>query len=147
MHEWDWDIKTCVDLKEHSFHNNLLWEIHKKAPPYSPYKLCLLEKVSIICADPDTLLNERTGLISKFTTRIVFCWLTLRNNCHAMVFNYLPQFFYKDTEQDWHILCCSFFGFFLFLLRTCESAILHDKFHGLQSQKSINNFYTRIICK
>ena len=44
-------------------------EIHKKASPYQcgskRCDLCLSEKVSIICADSDTLLNKRTELISK----------------------------------------------------------------------------------
>ena len=44
----------------------LSWEIHKKASPYQCGSkccdLCLLEKVSIICADPNTLLNKRTEL-------------------------------------------------------------------------------------
>ena len=91
--------------------------IYKKASPYtkylqymqkaSPYQcgskccnLCLSEKLSIICADPDTLLNKRTELISKCRHRNKFCWPTLRNSCHGMVFIYLLQFLYKDTEQN-----------------------------------------------
>ena len=61
--------KHVWNLKDHGLDNNLSWEIHKKASPYrcgsKRCDLCLLEKVSIICADPDTLLNKRTELISK----------------------------------------------------------------------------------
>ena len=57
-------------------------------------------KTSIICADPDTLLNKWTELIPSVTTEINFCWPTLRNNCLGMVFNYLPQFLDKNTEQN-----------------------------------------------
>ena len=63
--------------------------------PQKRCDLCLLEKVSIICADPDTLLNKRTELITKCRHKP-----TLRNNRHGMVFNYLPQFLYKYTEQN-----------------------------------------------
>ena len=59
-----------------------------------------------------------------------------------MVFNYLSQFLYKDTEQNWRILRC------IFLLRTCGGSFLSSslliKFHGLHSRKSINNFQLTI---
>ena len=51
------------------------------------------------------------------TAEIKFCWPTLSNNCHDIVFNYLSQFFYKETEQN-DILCCSF------LSRTCGRSLL-----------------------
>ena len=61
--------KHVQGLKDHGFDNNLLWEIHKKASSYQcgskRCNLYLPEKVSIICADPDTLLSKRTELISK----------------------------------------------------------------------------------
>ena len=61
--------KNVWDLKDHGLDNNLSWEIHKKASPYQcgskRCDLCLSEKVSIICADPDTLLNKITELISR----------------------------------------------------------------------------------
>ena len=60
-----------LNLKDHGLDNNLSWVIHKKASPYQcGSKFCSLslsEKVSIICAHSDTLLNKRTELISK-------CW-------------------------------------------------------------------------
>ena len=39
MYEWEWVIKTYVELKKpwssyHGLDNNLSWEIHKKASPY-----------------------------------------------------------------------------------------------------------------
>ena len=46
------------------------------------------------------------------STKINFCWPTLRNNSYGIVFNYLPQSLYKDKEKNWHILCC------IYLLRT-----------------------------
>ena len=68
--------KHVSNLKDHSLDNNLSWEIHKKASPYQcgskRYGLCLSEKVSIMCADPDILLSKRTGLISKCRHRIKF---------------------------------------------------------------------------
>ena len=61
--------KYVRNLKDHGLDSNLPWEIHKKSPPYQcgskRCDLCLSEKVSIICPDPNTLLNKRTGLISK----------------------------------------------------------------------------------
>ena len=61
--------KHVWNLKDHGPDNNLSWEIHKKASPYQcgskRCNLCLPEKASIICVDPDTLLNKRTELISK----------------------------------------------------------------------------------
>ena len=55
---------------------NALWEIRKKASPYQcgseRCDLCLSEKVSIICADLDTLLNKTTELISKCRNRNKF---------------------------------------------------------------------------
>ena len=54
---------------DYGFHNNLSCEMHKKVSPYqSGSKRCdlyLSEKLTIICADPVTLLNKRTELISK----------------------------------------------------------------------------------
>ena len=68
--------KHVWNLKDHGLDNNLSWEIHKKASPYQcgskRYGLCLSEKVSIMCADPDILLSKRTGLISKCRHRIKF---------------------------------------------------------------------------
>ena len=65
--------KYVWNLKDHGFDNNLSWEIHKKVSPYQcgskHCDLCLSEKVSIICADPDTLLNKRSELISKYRHR------------------------------------------------------------------------------
>ena len=60
--------KHVWNLKDHGLDNNLSWEIHEKASPYQcgskRCDLCLLEKVFTICADPDTLLNKRTELLS-----------------------------------------------------------------------------------
>ena len=67
-HEWN--------LKDHGLDKNLSWEIHKKASPYQCGSKrcdpCLSEKVSIICTDPDTLLNKRTELSSKCRHRNKF---------------------------------------------------------------------------
>ena len=60
--------KHVWNLKDHGLDNNLSWEIHEKASPYQcgskRCDLCFLEKVFTICADPDTLLNKRTELLS-----------------------------------------------------------------------------------
>ena len=54
------------NLKDHGFGNYLLWKIHKKVLPHQRgskhCNLCLLEKVSVICVDPDSLLKKRTNL-------------------------------------------------------------------------------------
>ena len=104
--------KHVWNVKDHGLDNNLTWEIQKKASPYQcgskRCDLSLSEKVSIICADPDTLLNKRTELISKCRHRNKFL-LAKVNSRHGVVFNCLLQFLYKDTYQNWHILCCNFF--------------------------------------
>ena len=67
--------KHVWNLKDHGIDNNLPWEIHKKASPYQcgskRCDLCLQEKRSIICADPDTLLNK-TEVFSKSRHRSKF---------------------------------------------------------------------------
>ena len=62
--------------------------------------LCFKEKLSIICADPDTLLNKTTELIPSVATEINFYWTKLRDNRHGVVFNCLLQLLYKDVEQN-----------------------------------------------
>ena len=68
--------KHVSNLKDHGFDNNLSWEISKNSSPYQwglkRWQLYLSENVSIICADPDTLLNKRTELISKYRHRNIF---------------------------------------------------------------------------
>ena len=68
--------KHVWNLKGHSLDNNLSWEIHKKVSPYQcdskRCELCLLEKVFIIFAGPDTLLNKRTELVSQCRHRNEF---------------------------------------------------------------------------
>ena len=89
MHEWQRECmnetelsKHVWNLKDYSLDNYLSWEIHKKASPYKcgskRCNLCLLEKVSIICADPDTLLNKRTELMSKCHHRNKFLLAKVR---------------------------------------------------------------------
>ena len=68
--------KHVWNLTGHALDNSLSWEIHKKASPYQcgskHCDLCVLEKVSIICVDPDTLLSRRTELISNCRHRNKF---------------------------------------------------------------------------
>ena len=68
--------KHVWNLKDHGLDSNLSRGMHKMASPYQCSSkrcdLCLPEKVSIICADPDTLLNKRTELISKCRHRNKF---------------------------------------------------------------------------
>ena len=74
------------DLEDHDFDNNLSWEIYKNASHdqrgSKSFDPCLTEKVSIIYANPDTLLNKKAKLICKF--EINFCKPTLRNNYPCM---------------------------------------------------------------
>ena len=66
----------CGTLKDHGLDNNLSWGIHKKASAYQCGSNSAIydcpPKKSIICADPDTLLNKRTELISKCRNRNKF---------------------------------------------------------------------------
>ena len=65
MNETELSKHVC-NLKDHGPDNNLSLEIHKKTPPYQRgtkrCDLLLTVNVSIICADPDTLLNKRIEL-------------------------------------------------------------------------------------
>ena len=69
--------KHLWNSKDHGLVNNPRWEIHKKVSSYQCGSkccdLCMSEKVSIICADSDALLNKRTELISKCRYRNKFC--------------------------------------------------------------------------
>ena len=64
------------NLIDYGLENNLSWKILKKASSYQcgskRCNLCLPEKVSVICADPDTLLNIGTELISQCRHRNMF---------------------------------------------------------------------------
>ena len=68
--------KHVWELKDEGLDNELTWSIFTKASPYKcgskRCDLCLSEKVAIIRADPDTLLNRRTELISKCRHRNKF---------------------------------------------------------------------------
>ena len=68
--------KHVWNLKDHGLDNNLSWEIQKRASTCQcgskRCDLCFSEKVSIICADSDTLFNKRTELISKCRHRNKF---------------------------------------------------------------------------
>ena len=125
MHAWDWVIKTCVELKRTwSWQQSIVENPQKdlsvamRLKTFVERDLCVLEKVSIICADANTLLNKRTKLISKCRHRNKFLVAHVKKNCHGMVFNCLPQLLYKETKQNWHILCCSF------LWETRDSSLL-----------------------
>ena len=95
--------KHIWNLKDHGLDNNVSWKIHKKASPFQCgsklCNLCLSEEISLISADPETLRNTGTELISKRSQKIKFL-LANTSNCYSMVFNYLPQFLFKDTEQN-----------------------------------------------
>jgi len=55
-------------LKDDGKEYNIKWEIAKKATPYkcgTRYcNLCITEKTVILLADPETLLNKRSEIIS-----------------------------------------------------------------------------------
>ena len=141
--------KYVWNFKDYGLAINLSWEINKKTSQYQcgskSCNLCLSEKVSIICADPDTLLNKRMERICKCHHRNNIFWLTLRKNCHGMVFNCLSQFLYKDAEQNWHI-SAAFFCMGLVAGHYLPFPLL-IKFHGFHSGKTINKFHMTIICK
>ena len=74
--------KHVWNLKRDGFDINLSWKIHEKVSPYQcgskHWNLCLSEKVSIIFADPDTLLNKRTEPISKCCHRNKFSLVSIK---------------------------------------------------------------------
>ena len=88
----------------------------------------------------------------KTTTVINFCWPTWRNICHWMIFNYLPQFLYKDTEQNnifraavfcWE-LAASLHLPFLFLVSFMDC--IHDnRLIRFTWQLSANNFMLKSV--
>ena len=85
-----------------------------------------------LCGSRHFTKKKELNWFPGVTTEINFYWPKLRNNRHGVVFNCLLQFLYKDTEQNWHILCCSF------LLGTCGTGCylplpLLIKFHGFNS--------------
>ena len=69
--------KYIWKLKDSKKPYNILWSVAARASPYRcgmrRCDLCLTEKIVIIQADPKTLLNKRTELISKFRHRNKFC--------------------------------------------------------------------------
>ena len=62
-------FKYIWELKDNSIEHNLKWCIASKAHPYvcgsRKCDLCLAEKLTIIKADSETLLNTRDELVSK----------------------------------------------------------------------------------
>lgn len=95
--------KYVWNLKDYSFDNNLSWKIDKKVPPYQcgskHCELCLPQKDFNIGVDPNTLLNNRTELISC-RHRNNFFRSTLWNNCHGMVFSICPNSLIKTHKGD-----------------------------------------------
>ena len=61
--------KYIWELKDNNMEHNLKWCIASKAHPYicgsRKYDLCSTEKLTIIKADPETLLNTYDELVSK----------------------------------------------------------------------------------
>ena len=61
--------KYILELKDNNIKHNLKWRINFKAHPYvcgsRKYDLCLTEKLTIIKADPEKLLNTRDELVPK----------------------------------------------------------------------------------
>ena len=61
--------KYIWELKDNNIQRNLKWRIASKAHPCvcgsTKCDLCLTEKLTIIKADPETLLNTRDELVSK----------------------------------------------------------------------------------
>ena len=113
MHEWDWVIKTFVELQKIMV---LITIYHEKSPKKSHYTNVVPNFVIYVCRKNFLsflliqILYWTKGIkwFPSVTREIHFCWPTLRNNCHDMVFSYLLQSsIYKDTDQNWNVLCCS----------------------------------------
>ena len=66
MHEWDWVIKTLWDSKDHGLDNSLSWKIQKKSLNF------LVEKVSIICADPNIICAEELTWFPSVAKNYIF---------------------------------------------------------------------------
>ena len=62
--------KNIWELKDNNIGHNLKWSITSKAHRFvcgsRKCDLCLTEKLTIIKADPETLLNTRDELVSKY---------------------------------------------------------------------------------
>ena len=72
--------KHVWNLKDLGLDNNLLWEIHKKGLHTNANVAIYVcrKKCPLFHADPDTLLNKRTELISKCRHRNKFLMVNLR---------------------------------------------------------------------
>ena len=90
----------------------VLITIYHGKSPKRPHHTNVAQKVAIyICRKkfPSFVMIQtlyKTKELNWFpiiATEIIFFWPTLRSNCHGMLFTYLPQFLYKDTEQNWYI--------------------------------------------
>ena len=90
-----WDLKTMVlttifhgKSTKRPHHNNVVQNVAiyvcwKTFPPFVLMQTLYWAK--------------ELNWLSSVATEINLCYPTLRTNCHCMVFNYLPQFLYKDT--------------------------------------------------
>ena len=109
--------KPVWKLKDHCLDNNLSSEIHKKVSPCQCVSkrcdLCL-----IIYADPDTLLNKRTELISRCRHRNKFL---LANNCRGMV-----------AYGNCHLLFCYWLSF-MDCIHENQLILSHDKYLQITS--------------
>ena len=109
-----------------SFRNKNKWCIASKTHPYvwgrRKCDLCLTEKLTIIKADPETLLNTRDELVSKcrhmnkFTSRHfkknkkTLCVITIAMICSNLAsiwkFQYFRRPIYNPVEHLWWSFYC-----------------------------------------
>ena len=64
---------------------------------------------------------------------INFCWSLLRNNCHDLLFNSLPQFLYKDIQNRIDIFCAT-----VFFVKDLQQAITYHFYYLLRFMGSIH---------
>ena len=76
--------KYIWELKDNNIEHNLKWHIASKAHPYgcgsTKCDLCLTEKLTIIKADPETLLNIRDELMPKYRHMNKFTFKRFKKN-------------------------------------------------------------------
>ena len=115
--------KHVWNLKDHGLDNNLSWETYKDASVYQcgskSCDLCLLENVSIICADSDTLLHKTTELISKCRHGNKLLLSKIKKTIGMVLFLTVCSNFFIKAQNKIDIHCAV-----VFLLGNCRRPLL-----------------------
>ena len=91
-------------LKNSTINYGLKWSIAFKAHPYTggtrKCDLCLTEKLAIIKADPESLLNTRDEFVAKFRHMNKF---TLRFFKKKLLIKYITSYFLSDRWDNVYV--------------------------------------------